>query len=84
MDWLFVWDCVCSVRLDEEGTVLSGEYYTLAPNDTVCYTILVWFEGSDPDHNNTIIGGGISFSIDYETEEYLHYLSELRKAENNQ
>ena len=73
-----------SCELDEKGTPTSGEYYKLEPGETTCYTILVWFEGSDPDHNNQIIGGGISFSIDYETEEYLKYLYELRKAENNQ
>ena len=73
-----------SCEVNDAGTVLSGEYYALAPGETTCYTIFIWFEGSDADHNNTIIGGGISFSIDYETEEYLKYLSELRKAENNQ
>ena len=63
----------------EEG----GVYFTLAPQEVVCYTICVWFEGSDDDHNNNIIGGGIEFSIKFETEEYVKYISEEKEVENN-
>lgn len=58
----------------ETGEVLDGEMYKLEPGETVCYTICIWFEGSDPDHNNDIIGGGIKFNVKYETEEYLEYM----------
>lgn len=53
------------------GEIVSGEMYKLEPGESICYTICIWFEGSDPDHNNSILGGGIEFSINYETEEYL-------------
>ena len=57
----------------------NGVYITLAPQEVVCYTICVWFEGSDADHNNSIIGGGVEFSIKFETEEYVKYINQ----ENN-
>ena len=60
----------------------GGVYFTLDPQEVVCYTICVWFEGSDPDHNNSIIGGGIEFSIKFETEEYVKYMSEEKEIEN--
>ena len=63
----------------EEG----GVYFTLEPQEVVCYTICVWFEGSDADHNNSIIGGGIEFSIKFETEEYVKYITENKEIENN-
>lgn len=68
-----------SCDVDQDGKLVSGEYYEIQPGETVCYTICVWFEGSDPDHNNDIIGGGISFSVDYETEDYVIYLCEREK-----
>lgn len=60
-----------SCTRSDNGEILDGQMYKLEPDDSVCYTICIWFEGSDPDHNNSIIGGGISFSINYETEGYL-------------
>ena len=49
----------------------------------MCYTICVWFEGSDPDHNNSIMQGGISFTVEYETEEYVIYICEREKQLQN-
>jgi hypothetical protein len=72
-----------SAVLAETGEVLEGEYYALEPGQSACYTICIWFEGSDKDHNNSIIGGGIEFSINYETEDYLKYLYDLGKKNNN-
>ena len=60
-----------SCTISENGEILDGQMYALDPGDSMCYTICIWFEGSDPDHNNDIIGGGITFSINYETEKYL-------------
>lgn len=70
-----------SCDVDDEGNLVSGEYYKIGPGETLCYTICVWFEGSDPDHNNSIIGGGISFSVDYETKEYVKYWTTLKKQQ---
>ena len=61
----------------------DGVYFTLAPQEVVCYTICVWFEGSDADHNNNIIGGGIEFSIKFETEEYVKYITEEKEVIEN-
>lgn len=72
-----------SCDVDTDGNLTNGEYYTILPGETVCYTICVWFEGSDPDHNNNIIGGGISFTVDYETEDYVIYLCEREKELQN-
>ena len=68
-----------SCDVDADGKLTSGSYYEIEPGETVCYTICVWFEGSDPDHNDDIIGGGISFTVDYETEDYVIYLCEREK-----
>ena len=73
-----------SCDVDKDGKLKSGNYYEIQPGETVCYTICVWFEGSDPDHNNSIIGGGISFTVDYETEDYVIYLCEREKELQNQ
>ena len=71
-----------SCERDSKGKVTDGKMYKLKPGESVCYTICVWFEGSDPDHNNSIMGGGIEFSINYETEGYLKALYELKQQNN--
>lgn len=70
-----------SCQRKDNGEIIDGSMYQLEPGESVCYTICIWFEGSDPDHNNSIIGGGITFSINYETEEYLEYLYKTKKEE---
>lgn len=60
----------------------TGEWYKLEPGQSTCYTICVWFEGSDPEHNDSIIGGGISFTINYETEDYVNYIEYVSKKDN--
>ena len=72
-----------SCEVDADGNLVSGEYYEIQPGETMCYTICVWFEGSDPDHNNDIMKGGISFTVEYETEEYVIYLCEREKQLQN-
>lgn len=69
-----------SCTRSENGEILDGQMYKLEPDDSVCYTICMWFEGSDDDHNNSILGGSITFSINYETEGYL----KARYFENKQ
>ena len=64
-----------SCEVDANGNVTSGEWYMLLPGASTCYTICVWFEGSDPDHSNAIIGGGISFTVSYETEAFVKYMN---------
>ena len=70
-----------SCTRSENGEILDGEMYKLEPGESICYTIAIWFEGSDDDHNNSIIGGGITFSINYETEKYLETLYILSAEE---
>ena len=62
---------------------LKEMLYKLEPGETVCYTICIWFEGSDLDHNNSIIGGGIKFSVNYETMEYLQLKHYEESKQNN-
>ena len=63
-------------------TYQSGVWYKLEPGQSTSYTICVWFEGSDPNHNDNIIGGGISFTISYETQDYVQYVEIDSKKEN--
>lgn len=60
-----------SVVVAPDGKVISGDWFELAPGASTCYTVCIWFEGSDPDHNDSIKGGTLSFSISYETEAYV-------------
>lgn len=62
-----------SCEIDENGYITSGDWYMLLPGTSTCYTICVWFEGSDPDHSNNILGGGISFTVSYETQAYVNH-----------
>lgn len=52
----------------------EGSWYNLSPGQSTCYTICMWFEGSDIDHSNEIIGGGVSFTVSYETKGYVDYM----------
>lgn len=38
---------------------------TLAPQEVKGYSVCVWYEGSDPNHTNSIIGGYITFNITF-------------------
>lgn len=55
-----------SCKVDENNKYVSGLSYKLAPDEVTTYSLCVWFEGSDFDHNNSIIGGAITFSINYQ------------------
>ena len=48
----------------------DGWYYESAPvqldaGEVVGFTFAVWYEGSDPDHTNAIIGGYIAFELEF-------------------
>lgn len=48
----------------------DGIVFELKPQEVVGYVVCVWYEGSDPDHNNSIIGGYITFNVTFaEVEE---------------
>lgn len=55
-----------SCKVNEENKYVEGISYKLSPGEITTFSLCVWFEGSDFDHNNSIIGGGITFSINYE------------------
>ena len=47
------------------------ELYILKPNEMMSFTICFWLEASDKEHQNEIIGGSVSFSVIYETLDYM-------------
>lgn len=47
------------------------DLYILKPNEMMSFTICFWLEASDKEHQNEIIGGSVSFSIIYETLDYM-------------
>ena len=49
----------------------EDDLYVLKPNETMAFTICFWLEASDKDHQNEIIGGSVSFSVIYETLDYM-------------
>ena len=49
----------------------KDDLYVLKPNETMAFTICFWLEASDKDHQNEIIGGSVSFSVIYETLDYM-------------
>lgn len=66
------WECI-NLKQHSDGTwdydswEQDGIYYELAPQEIIGYCIAVWYEGSDPEHSNLIIGGYITFSIVFAT-----------------
>ena len=42
-----------------------NQVFSLDPGEQVAYVIAAWFEASDPNHNNSIMGGYISFSFTF-------------------
>lgn len=59
-------DWVCeNLKQDTDGTYYYEEVLTMSAGDVIGYCTAVWFEGSDPDHNDAIIGGYISFDITF-------------------
>lgn len=49
----------------------EDDLYVLKPNETMAFTICFWLEASDKEHQNEIIGGSVSFSVIYETLDYM-------------
>lgn len=44
---------------------LQNVTFELAPEEVVGYLVCVWYEGSDPDHCNDILGGYITFNVTF-------------------
>lgn len=54
----------------EHEEVEDEQVFHLEPGETVPYVMAAWFESTDPNHNNDIQGGYVSFSFTfYEVEE---------------
>ena len=59
-------DWLCeNLTQDTDGSYYYEEILTMNAGDVIGYCTAVWFEGSDPDHNDAIIGGYISFDITF-------------------
>ena len=43
----------------------SQQVFSIQPGDNIPYVISAWYEASDPNHNNSIMGGYISFQVTF-------------------
>lgn len=46
-----------------EYEILNINFAAFEPDEAVKITVMVWYEGEDPDHNNDIIGGGVKMEM---------------------
>lgn len=64
-------DWLCnSLSLDENGdwyydSLESSIVFELKPNEVLGYVVAVWYEGSDPDHKDSILGGYMTFNVTF-------------------
>ena len=59
------WGIVTTPFIDEY-TALQGYVTDFEPGEVKEYTIVVWLEGDDPDCNDSIMGGHVSFNIQFD------------------
>jgi hypothetical protein len=52
-----------TVPWEAEFDILNMNFPAFSPDEAVKITIIVWYEGEDPDHNNDIIGGGVKMEM---------------------
>lgn len=45
--------------------VLNQSFTEFKPGDVLKVTLLIWYEGEDPDHNNDILGGGVKLDLNF-------------------
>lgn len=45
--------------------VLNQSFIEFKPGDVLKVTLLIWYEGEDPDHNNDILGGGVKLDLNF-------------------
>jgi hypothetical protein len=43
--------------------VLNQDFIEFKPRDVLKVTVIIWYEGDDPDHTNAILGGGVKFDM---------------------
>ncbi|NLZ62101.1 MAG: hypothetical protein GX904_04825 [Acholeplasmataceae bacterium] len=48
-----------------EYEILNVKFPAFKPNDVIKITVMLWYEGEDPDHNNDIIGGGVKMDMEF-------------------
>lgn len=48
-----------------DSLVHENKVYSIAPHSEKPYVIAAWYEGSDPNHNNDIMGGFVSFEFSF-------------------
>ncbi|MBE6132026.1 MAG: hypothetical protein E7180_01355 [Erysipelotrichaceae bacterium] len=48
-----------------DSLVHENKVYSIPPHTEVPYVIAAWYEGSDPNHNNDIKGGFVSFQFSF-------------------
>ena len=44
---------------------MEQTFTTFKPGDVLKITIIIWYEGVDPDHNNSIMGGGVKMDMKF-------------------
>ncbi len=45
--------------------VMQQDFTTFKPGDILKVTVAVWYEGTDPDHSNAIMGGGVKMDMKF-------------------
>jgi len=60
-------DWVCqNLKQNDEGVwYYESDISFLQPSDACGYCVAVWYEGSDPDHNDSIIGGAFTYTMEF-------------------
>lgn len=48
-----------------DSLVHENKVYSIPPHTEVPYVMAAWYEGSDPNHNNDIMGGFVSFQFSF-------------------
>ena len=47
------------------GTVMNRTIPEFKPGQVAKVTVIIWYEGEDPDHNNSIMGGGVKLKMSF-------------------
>ena len=58
------WLCI-NLAVGEDGWYWESDAVLLDAGEVRGFTFAVWYEGSDPEHTNSIIGGYIAFEIEF-------------------
>ncbi len=64
-------DWLCeSLSCDDDGnwyydSLENSIVFELEPSEVLGYVVAVWYEGSDPDHKDSILGGYMTFNVTF-------------------